>query len=244
MLDKYMVSYNYEESIIHNLNPMVKIITFIFFVVSCFFKFDLLIFISSLVWIFFLIMLSNISIKKYLKVIWNYKYILLLIYFILRSSIEEMMLVNVIFFKIVFCLLYFYLILFTTTRKDFVNCLSEIFGFCFNKKKVAKIFDNLYCFVYYFVEEINEDDEINSIKGEDRVFKGFITRGFIYANNLKNYVVGSKIRVDSINKSKDSMLYNDSYYSKYRYRSKLNVFDYILILFFILIYVYYIIKVR
>jgi energy-coupling factor transporter transmembrane protein EcfT len=189
-------------------------------------------------------MLSNISIKKYLKVLWNYKYILLLIYFILRSGTREIILVNVIFFKIVFCLLYFYLILFTTTRKDFVNCLSEIFGIFFNKKKVANFFDNMYFFVYYFVEEINEDDELKSIKGEDRIFKGFITRSFIYANNLKNYISGSKLRVDSINRSKINMLYNDTYYSKFRYRSKLNVFDYILILFFIIIYVYYIIKVR
>ena len=244
MLDKYMVSYNYEESIVHNINAMVKIITFIFFVISCFFKFNLLIFISSLVWVFFLIMLSNISIIKYLKVLWNYKYLLLLIYFILRSSISEMILVNIIFFKIVFCLLYFYLILFSTTRKDFVNSLSDIFGFVFNKKKVANFFDNMYCFVYFLIEEINEDDELNSIKGNDRVFKGVITRSIIYFSGLKNYVSDSKSRVDSLNKNKINMLYNDSYYSKYRYRSKLNVFDYILILFFVFIYVYYIIKVR
>ena len=111
MLDKYMYSYNYEESIIHGLNPILKFFSLILFIVSCFFKFDFLLFIISMVWVFVLMMISNISIKRYLKVLWNYKYILIFIYIVIRSFPIDMVFVNIIFFKILACLLYFYVLL-------------------------------------------------------------------------------------------------------------------------------------
>ena len=243
MLDRYMVSYNYEESILHNLNPVVKFISFILFVISCFFKFNAILFFLDMIWIFALILLSNIKLIKYLIVIWNYKYFLIFIYIYLFSKNLEIIYINMVLFKVIACLLYFYLILFTTTKKDYTKGLGIIFGFN-NIKKVSNFFNKIYLFFVNFVILNNEKQEIYSIKGNDRIFISFINKVYLFIRFL-----GTNIR-DSINKVKydnDNMkylLYNDKYVSKYKYRNKLNIFDYIFILFFIIIYVFYIVKVR
>lgn len=243
MLDRYMVSYNYEESILHNLNPVVKFISFILFVISCFFKFNAILFFLDMIWIFALILLSNIKLIKYLIVIWNYKYFLIFIYIYLFSKNLEIIYINMVLFKVIACLLYFYLILFTTTKKDYTKGLGIIFGFN-NIKKVSNFFNKIYLFFVNFVILNNEKQEIYSIKGNDRIFISFINKVYLFIRFL-----GTNIR-DSINKVKydnDNMkylLYNDKYGSKYKYRNKLNIFDYIFILFFIIIYVFYIVKVR
>ena len=229
MLDRYMVSYNYEESILHNLNPVVKFISFILFVISCFFKFNAILFFLDMIWIFALILLSNIKLIKYLIVIWNYKYFLIFIYIYLFSKNLEIIYINMVLFKVIACLLYFYLILFTTTKKDYTKGLGIIFGFN-NIKKVSNFFNKIYLFFVNFVILNNEKQEIYSIKGNDRIFISFINKVYLFIRFL-----GTNIR-DSINKVKydnDNMkylLYNDKYVSKYKYRNKLNIFDYIFIL--------------
>ncbi|MBQ4030954.1 MAG: hypothetical protein II625_04295, partial [Bacilli bacterium] len=75
MLDSDAYTYNYEESIIHSMNAMLKIISFILFIISCFFKFDLVLFMSSMIWVFVLMIISNVRLTKYLKVIYRYKYL-------------------------------------------------------------------------------------------------------------------------------------------------------------------------
>ena len=51
MLDKYMFSYNYEESVLHNVNPVVKFVAFFLFVISCFFRFNVILFFVDMIWI-------------------------------------------------------------------------------------------------------------------------------------------------------------------------------------------------
>ena len=244
MLDRYMVSYNYEESILHTLNPIVKFISFILFFISLFFKFDLIIFIASIVWVFTLIMFSNISIKQYLKVLWNYKYILILIYILLLHTEMEPVFIHVVMFKIVFCLLYFYLILFTTTKRDFSKGLGNIFNVGLNEKKVSNIFSTIYVYICTFIEVVNDNYDIYSIKGEDKIFINVINKTIFFIHNIKNNILETNARMDEYKSDMKHRMYDSSTRYKYKYRSKLNVFDYILLIFFLSIYVYYIIKVR
>lgn len=243
MLDKYMVSYNYEESILHNLNPVIKFISFILFVISCFFKFNVTLFFLDMIWIFVLMLLSNINLLKYLTVIWNYKYFLIFIYIFLFSKNMEIIYINVVIFKVIACLLYFYLILFTTTKKDFTKGLGIIFGFS-NIKKVANFFNKIYMFFVNFVVLNNEKQELYSIKGNDRTFISFLNRVYLFIKYLKVNIKDSVNKVKHDNDNMRYLLYNDKYISRYKYRSRLNVFDYIFLLFFIITYVFYIVKVR
>ena len=244
MLDRYMVSYNYEESILHTLNPIVKFISFILFFISLFFKFDLIIFIASLVWVFTLLMFSNISIKQYLKVIWNYKYILIFIYIFMFHLQIEPVFIHVVMFKIIFCLLYYYLILFTTTKRDFSKGLGNIFNIGLNEKKVSNVFSTIYVYICTFIEVVNNNYDIYSIKGEDKIFINIIKKTVFFIKNIKNNILETNNRMTEYKNNMKYRMYDSSIRYKYKYRSKLNVFDYVLLIFFFSIYVYYIIKVR
>ena len=243
MLDKYMFSYNYEESVLHNVNPVVKFVAFFLFVISCFFRFNVILFFVDMIWIFVLILLSNIKLSKYLMVVWNFKYFLIFIYILLLSKNMELVLINVIIFKITASILFYYLILFTTTKKDFTKGLGIIFGFN-NIKRVANFFNKIYMFFVNFVILNNEKQEIYSIRGEDRIFISYIEKIIIFIRYLKQNIKASISKVKNDNDNMKYILYNDRYVSKYKYRSRLNVFDYIFILFYIATYVFYIIKVR
>ena len=63
-------------------------------------------------------------------------------------------------------------------------------------------------------------------------------------NNLPVYRDDYIKRKSILNGNIDDLLYNSSKYTLYKYKNRINIFDYILVLFFIFIYVYYVIKVR
>ena len=244
MLDSDAYSYNYEESIIHSMNAMLKIISYVLFIISCFFKFDLLLFMSSMIWVFVLIIISNVRLTKYLKVIFRYKYLLIFLYILLRSLDIDMIYVNIIFFKVLFCLLYYYVIVFTTTKKDLANSLGNLFSLGKLNRNISKFFFNIYYSISGLINIINNNNEINSIKGMNIDNSNMIDRYKNIINNLSIYKKDYINKKSILNGNIDDLLYNSSKYTLYKYRNKVNIFDYILILFFIFIYVYYVIKVR
>lgn len=244
MLDSDAYTYNYEESIIHSMNAMLKIISFILFIISCFFKFDLVLFMSSMIWVFVLMIISNVRLTKYLKVIYRYKYLLIFLYIVLRSLNMDLIYVNIIFFKVLFCLLYYYVIVFTTTKKDLSNSLGNIFSIGKLNRNISRFFFNIYYFISGFIKIINDNDEINSIKGNNINNSSMIDRYKNIVNNLPVYRDDYIKRKSILNGNIDDLLYNSSKYTLYKYKNRINIFDYILVLFFIFIYVYYVIKVR
>ena len=69
MFNKLDYSYNGEESIVHRLNPVVKILGLMVYVLICFLKFDYIVFSISIGLVFSLLLLSNVKIYRYLKVL-------------------------------------------------------------------------------------------------------------------------------------------------------------------------------
>ena len=106
MLNKYDYAYNHENSIIHRINPLIKFWCFVLFFISCFFKYNNIVFFSTIISVFVMLILSNIRLNKYLKVIWLNKYLLIFIYFLLRFLKVDAFYINVILFKVMFGILY------------------------------------------------------------------------------------------------------------------------------------------
>ena len=248
MLDKYLISYNHEESVTHNINPLNKIIIFILYIIACFFPYNSVIIISLLVSVFILMILSNIPLIKYLQVLWFYRYIFLVIYFFFYATGMEFFNLNVLIFKIVFGVLFWYILLFTIKKDD----LAKSFGFVFNIfnvigisfNKISNFFSNIFNFILIFIDQTNNLFEINAIKGNDIYFVTIIGKIKFFFRNFKTIYNNSKV----INKNRrDGLkyrLYDAESKKMYKYRSKLNVFDYLLIIVYVFIYVYYIVKVR
>ncbi len=248
MLDRYLVTYNHEESVTHNINPLNKIIIFILYIIACFFPYNPVIFISMLVSVFILMILSNITILKYLQVLWFYRYIFLIIYFFFYATGMEILYVNVLLFKIIFGVLFWYVLLFTIKKEDLAKSLGFIFnifnfiGLSFNK--ISNFFSNIINFILIFIDQTNNLFEINAIKGNDIYFKTIIGKIKFFFKNYKTIYSNTK-KIN--NDRKDSLkyrLYDVDSKKIYKYRSKLNVFDYLLIIVYVFIYVYYIVKVR
>lgn len=244
MLDKYLISYNHEESIIHNINAVVKIISFVLYLIACFFKFDNILFIFFISWNFMLLLLSNISILRYLKVLWKYKYLLIILYYLLYCMNLGLVFVNVIIFKVIFALLNFYMIIFTTKKEDLCKGLGLIFNVFKNKKIVSNFFNNIYSFFIIFIEEVNITFEMNCLKGTDCCFVTIIDKIRIFGIYFKDIFNNAKIKNNQRKLCMKYRLFDLKESDNYKYYNKLTVFDYILVLFYICLYVYYIIKVR
>ena len=180
MLDKYLVTYNHEESVTHNINPLNKIVIFILYIIACFFPYNPVLFISMLVSVFILMILSNISILKYLQVLWLYRYVFLIIYFFFYATGMELLYVNVLLFKILFGVIFWYVIVFTIKKED----LAKSFGFIFNIfnfigdsfNKLSNFFSNIINFCLIFIDQTNNLMEINAIKGNDLYFSTIIVK--------------------------------------------------------------------
>lgn len=248
MLDKYLVTYNHEESVTHNINPLTKIIIFILYIITCFFPYNPVIFISMLVSVFILMILSNIPLKKYLQVIWFHRYFLLIIYFFFYATGMELLYINVLTFKIIFGILFWYILLYTIKKEDlaksfgFIVNIFNIIGISFNK--ISNFFSNIINFIVIFVDQTNNYFEINAIKGNDVYFKTIIGKIRFFFKNFKTIYNNTKTINKNRNEELKYRLYDIDSKKMYKYRSKLNVFDYLLIIVYVFIYVYYIVKVR
>ena len=87
MLSKLDYSYNSGDSIVHRLNPVVKILGFIIYVLICCLKFDYLLFLVSTVFVFMLLLLSNIRFVKYFKVLFK----LILMFIVMFNDIRNIL---------------------------------------------------------------------------------------------------------------------------------------------------------
>ena len=243
MLDKSLVTYNHEESITHHINPLLKLIIFFLYIIACFFPYNSIIFISLLVSVFILMLLSNISLLKYLQVLWFFRYILLIVYFFFYAKGMDLFYINILLFKIIFALLFLYVILFTVKRDDLSDSIASIFNI-FNNNKIKSFFSNIFNFIIIFIDQTNKLYEVSALKGKDYYFSILFSKIAFF---FKNYKEIYNISKDINKKRKQDMvyrMYNINSKKIYKYRSKLNVFDYVLIIVYIFIYVYYIVKVR
>ena len=248
MLDKNLISYNHEESIVHSLNPVVKLVSFVLFIIACFFKYDTYLFMALIVSVFILIMLSNIFIFKYFRIIWLFKYFLILLYVILYAQNMEFFDINVIMFKVIFSLLFLNVIIFTTKKKDLSKALAlltNIFNVIgLQLKTISGFFENIFSFISIFIDVTNDFLEMKAIKGEDVFFGSILNKVKMFFSNIKEIFKETKKRNLKRKSNMKYHLYDAKVKSQFKYRAKLNIFDYILIIFYIGIYVYYILKVR
>ena len=147
-------------------------------------------------------------------------------------------------FKIVFSLLYFYMILLTTKKEELCKGLGLVFNIFNNRKVISDFFNNIYSFIIIFIEEVNDTFETNSIKGEDCYYVSIIEKFNLFFKSYKDIYRNTKVRNKDRKECMKYRLFDVNVKSIYKYRTRYKVFDYILILFYVGLYAYYIVKVR
>lgn len=248
MFNKLDYSYNGEESIVHRLNPVVKILGLIVYVLICFLKFDYILFSISIGLIFALVLFSNIRLYRYLNVLSKIILVIVAMYIFMIHKNMKVFDIVVIIVKFIFLILYFMVIIYTTTKNDLgigsarLVDLFNLIGLSF--KKITSFITSIYTYPGVFLDTYNEVFTNMEIKGKDYNYGVVTDKVELFFKNIK--IVFKKTN-DKMKKRKYHMkyrFYKSDVKSKYKYRNKLCIFDYIFIIVNIGMLVFYILKVR
>lgn len=248
MLNKYDYSFNYEDSFIHRMNPLIKIFSLFVYILVWLFKFNNYLFIFSLSYVFLLILISNVKLRKYIKVLWKFKYIFIIIGFYMYSKNMSIMDSSIVMLRIVFLILHIFMIMFTTTKSQMVRTIGwlidriNIIGI--NKKKIYNLVDNIYTFIFKFISLFNDTIVYREMNGTEYVHGNIISKGKIVVSNMKNVFNSTKSKVKDNKEVKKYRLYDERVVSKYRYVNKLCIVDYLVLIINVGMVIFYVMKVR
>lgn len=240
--------HNGEISIVHRIHPVIKLFGLFIYVLVCFMKFNNILFIFNISFVFLLMLLSNIDMMRYLKVVWKMKYILLILYAYMYHIHMEIMEINVVVFKLIFFLLYWWVIVFTTTREDIGKGCSIVVN-RFNiigvsVKEVSMFITNIFVFIDYFKESFKELVATEELRGVMYSHSSFLDRGKFIVTHFKNAINNSKVKMNNRKSVLSYRMYNSKVKRKYSYSNKLFLFDYIYVILNIGMILFYILKVR
>ena len=248
MLNKYDYSFNYEDSFIHRMNPLIKIFSLFVYILVWLFKFNNYLFIFSLSYVFLLILISNVKLRKYIKVLWKFKYIFIIIGFYMYSKNMDIMDSSIIMLRIIFLILHIFMIMFTTTKSQMVRTIGwlidriNIIGI--NKKKIYNLVDNIYTFIFKFISLFNDTIIYREMNGTEYVHGNVLSKGKIVVSNIKNVFNSTKSKVKDNKVIKKYRLFDERVVSKYRYVNKLCLIDYLVFIINVGMVIFYVMKVR
>lgn len=248
MLNKYDYSFNYEDSFIHRMNPLIKIFSLFVYILVWLFKFNNYLFIFSLSYVFLLILISNVKLRKYIKVLWKFKYIFIIIGFYMYSKNMDITDSSIIMLRIIFLILHIFMIMFTTTKSQMVRTIGwlidriNIIGI--NKKKIYNLVDNIYTFIFKFISLFNDTIIYRELNGTEYVHGNVLSKGKIVVSNIKNVFNSTKSKVKDNKVIKKYRLFDERVVSKYRYVNKLCLIDYLVLIINVGMVIFYVMKVR
>jgi energy-coupling factor transporter transmembrane protein EcfT len=140
------------------------------------------------------------------------------------------------------------MIIYTTTKKDLGNGSAKILdmfnliGFSF--KKMSSFLTSIYVYPGIFIDTYREVVINLEIKGKDYSHSNLVDKIRLFFKNIKIVFKKSNDKMKSRKVQMKYRLYKSNVKSKYKYRNKLCIFDYIFIIVNIGIVVFYVLKVR
>lgn len=248
MLNKLNYTYNGENSIIHNVNSGIKIIGLLIYILISLLKFNNTLFILKISLVFLLLLLSNISLLKYVKIVWKMKYLLVLMYFILLKFNFEVNDINILLFDIVFLVLYIAMLVYTTTKEELGESVSfvidrvNILGF--NMKGFTSFCTNILACIESFIDGYNEIVIDMELKGKEYVSGNIIDRVVLFKRNIKIFFGNVSLKMKSRKKSMLYRLYDNKVKSKYKYKRRFGIYDYAYLALFISLIIFYVMRVK
>ena len=156
--------------------------------------------------------------------------------------------INIIVFKLVFFFLYIAIIVYTTTKEDIGKGLAKglnIFNLIgINLKKISSFFTNIITFIINYIDRMKELINSGENKGIDYSHSNILNKIKLVFTNLRRVYKDCKSKMRLRKSDMKYKLYNGNIISKYKYRTKLVIFDYAYIFMNIGLIIYYVLKVR
>ena len=249
MLDKLDFTIHDIDSIVHRVNPSIKFIGLIIYTLICFLPFHNILFILNIAFVFLLILLSNVKYTRYLKVLWNLKFFIIIYYlFTLNTLGLELRDIHIFLFKVLFFIYYVKVIEFTTTKESvgrglgFIINLFNLIGFSVRRIEMFIINIISYCIMMI----TNNRDYIHSLeyKGVNYSHANILDKGKIIVSNIKRVNEFSKEDMKRRKRDIESKNYNAKRKRAYSYRNRFNVFDILYLVYNIGLLVFYVLVVR
>lgn len=207
------------KTFIYKLNTICKLISLFLFLLITLNTENIYIHISYLIYLFFLILISKILIKDYLKSIKHVLYLLIGI-FIINIIFQTTFLENAInIFKIIEIVIYTSIITMTTSESEMINGISTILKplkiFKININKLAFIFTFTIRFIPIIIDQINIilktllSRGINTKKNKLIILKSIIIPTFnLSIKKADNLADSMEVRMYDINNEKTNYTYN------------------------------------
>lgn len=236
------------ESVVKRMNPVIKLLGLFVYVLLCFLKFERVLFICNISLVFLLILLSNINMMRYLKVLWYLKYAIIFVYVLLYRFGMELDAIHVVIFKFVFFILYKKVIFLTTTREELGKGVGIVFHFInmvgLSLKEIQMFFTNLFVFWDCFHENFRKKLLSGEIKGIVFSHCTILIKMKMVLGNFKSVWNDTRIMMEQRKIDLKYRMYDKKVKKKYKYRNKLCVFDIIFVILNIGMIGFYIWKVR
>ncbi len=245
---RYDKNFSEQLSLIHKINPVIKLFGLFVYIIISLLKYDYLIFIINISLVFIYILVSNGNILLYLKVLWKWKYILVLIYVIMFYFELSILEINVLMFKFLFLLFYLKLICLTTSRDDLAKGFSlivdkfNIIGYPL--KKIIIFNSNILIYISYFYESYRELIINKELKGINYFYNNIVAKIRFFLVNFKLILNSVNLKMKKRVNDLQYRLYNGDIKKIYKYNYRLGIFDYIYLGLNIGLIFFYIVRVR
>lgn len=244
MYNKYFGSYYPVESNIHKLNPIVKLVCLVIFILTMIGSMNIKLHVVILFFIFMLIYYSNVPIKFFSNMLYGLRYIYVFILFLLASKGLSLESAITIFIKISLIIEYLALIFYTTSTNEIKYAIERFLNvfnvFNINLSKVSYFITSLITFFPLLITTDLNVIKSASIRGLDYFHGDILSRLVVQFNTIKNTF---RLTIEKLNKMKftsELKLYNTKRArtnlstNKFNYR---DVFMIIVHLIFILFYI-------
>lgn len=244
MYNKYFGSYYPVESNIHKLNPIVKLVCLVIFILTMIGSMNIKLHIVILFFVFMLIYYSNVPIKFFSNMLYGLRYIYIFILFLLASKGLSLENAITIFIKISLIIEYLALIFYTTSTNELKYAIERFLNvfnvFNINLSKVSYFITSLITFFPLLITTDLNVVKSASIRGLDYFHGDILSRLVVQFNTIKNTF---RLTIEKLNKMKfisELKLYNTKKTrtnlstNKFNYR---DVFIIIVHLIFILFYI-------
>lgn len=213
-LDKYFLV----DSVIHRINPVIKIISLFLICIGLFFINNISEILLITIHLLTSILWSNISIKVYLKKVYIFRYLLFFIFLfniILSLNIFHNLLI---IYRIILLIIYINILLVSTSQFEIIYGLKIIF---YPISKIVNLNKIIYCFSLFirFLDIYQEQSErikisisLKGVVSKKAYFKNKINitkNCFIYSiKQLKSLDETIKLKLYDYNKSRNNYRYN------------------------------------
>jgi len=238
-------SYYPIKSIIHRLNPIIKLIIFLMIILLLILSSSLYIHIFLVSLIIIMLLLSKVPLSYYFKTIWFFRYIYILIAFVCAYFNITLELTSIYILKLIIFVEYINIFAFTTSPSETIYGIEKVispFNFLFLPiSKIAFKINNALRYLPLMMSVEYKVLKAQSSRGIDYNNSTIFGRMYALNNILSNIFSLTKEKNKEIQFSEKLRLYNvKTYRTNYR-TNKIGIYD-IIFLSFVLLMIYAYIK--